>query len=43
MCALSRSNLSPLLRFAAIGGVTILVWAIYFLLAAFITATFGEV
>jgi len=40
---LSRSNLSPLLRFAAIGGVTILVWAIYFVLAAFITATFGEV
>ena len=40
---LARSNLSPLLRFAAIGGVTILVWAIYFVLAAFITATFGEV
>ncbi|MAT41304.1 MAG: hypothetical protein CL609_03105 [Anaerolineaceae bacterium] len=40
---LARSNLSPLLRFAAIGGITILVWAIYFVMAAFITATFGEV
>ena len=40
---LSRSGLSPLLRFAAIGGITILAWAVYFVLAAFITATFGEV
>ncbi len=40
---LARSSLSPFLRFAAIGGVTILTWAVYFLIAAFIRAALGDV
>lgn len=38
---IARSTLSTFLRFAAIGGVTILTWGIYFFLAAFITAALG--